>query len=137
MIRTDVLRKLGYLDERYFFTPEDAALSARVIESGYRCYVDPDVEVFHECHTTLKSHFLPVMVAMQRGQRLFFSRGSKWRDAGVGGLMAFRAALKLLGWCLRRGDAAREHRRMWRALLRTSFSRATPKELFVRYSGET
>ena len=135
MIRTDVLRELGYLDERYFFTPEDAALSARVNESGYRCYVDPDVEVFHECHTTLKAHLLPVMVAMQRGQRLFFSRDSAWRDFGVGGLMAFRDAMKLFCWCFRRGRAAREHRRMWGALLNTSFSRATPKELFVRYSG--
>lgn len=135
MIRTAVLKELGYLDERYFFTPEDAALSALANERGYRCCVNPDVEVYHECHTTLKAHFLPVMVAMQRGQRLFFSRGSKWRDSWVGGLMAFRAVLKLLYWCARRGQAAREHRHVWSVLLRTSFARETPKELFVRYSG--
>lgn len=134
MIRTDVLRELGYLDERYFFTPEDAALSALANERGYHCYVDADAEVFHECHTTLKAHLLPVMVAAQRGLRIFFGRRSRLRGAWASLLMAVRNLLKLLYWCFRRGESARLHRRLWRAMLRTVFSRESAKDLFIRYS---
>lgn len=134
MIRTDVLRELGYFDERYFFTPEDAALSARANERGYHCYVEADAEIFHECHTTLKAHLLPVMVAAQRGLRIFFARESRWRDFRVSLLMAVRDLLKLFYWCFRRGESARLHRRLWRAMLATVFSRAPAKDLFVRYA---
>lgn len=137
MIRTDVLRELGYFDERYFFTPEDAALSARANERGYRCYVDADAEIYHECHTTLKAHLLPVMVAAQRGLRIFFARESRWRDFRVSLLMAVRDFLKLVYWCFRRGESARLHRRLWRAMLATVFSHAPAKELFARYSASS
>ena len=48
--------------------------------------------------------------------------------------MAVRNLLKLLYWCFRRGESARLHRRLWRAMLRTVFSRESAKDLFIRYS---
>ena len=109
MIRTAVLRELGYLDERYFFTPEDTALSTLANERGYACYVNADVEIFHKGSTTLKAHYLPVMLAMQRGNQLFFAQRGRLQGAAITLMWAVRDALTFAYWCFRRGESARLH----------------------------
>ncbi len=47
MIRTDLFREAGWFDERYFFCPEDIALSTALNKAGYFCYVNADVEIYH------------------------------------------------------------------------------------------
>lgn len=47
MIRTEVFRELGWFDERFFFCPEDIALSTLANERGYECWVDADAEIVH------------------------------------------------------------------------------------------
>ena len=135
MIRTEVLRSLGYLDERYFFSPEDTALSTLANRRGHSCWVNADIEIFHDHSTTLKAHYLPVLLALQRGNRLYFADRGRMQGAAITLLWALRDILTFFYWSFRRGESARLHRQVWAAMLRTAFSRATPKELFVRYSG--
>ena len=134
MVRTEVFRGLGWLDERYFFTPEDTALASLADRRGHPCYVNADVAIVHDDHSTFNAHFLPVMAAIQRGYGIYFGQGGWIRGFAVGLMMALRASARLLWWSCRRGESAREHRVVWRALLGTAFSRATPKELFLRFS---
>jgi len=47
LIKTDVFEKMGWFDERYFFSPEDLALSTALNQSGYKCYVNADVCITH------------------------------------------------------------------------------------------
>ena len=47
MIRTDIFREMGFFDERYFFGPEDIALSTLLNRKGYECWVDTDVKIVH------------------------------------------------------------------------------------------
>lgn len=47
LIKTKVFRKMGFFDEKYFFCPEDIALSTKMNENGYYCYVDADVPLTH------------------------------------------------------------------------------------------
>lgn len=47
LIKTDIFRDFDFFDERYFFGPEDKALSRRLNRSGYRCYVNADVKLLH------------------------------------------------------------------------------------------
>ena len=47
MIRTDIFREIGFFDERYFFGPEDKALSTLLNKKGYECWVDTDVKIVH------------------------------------------------------------------------------------------
>ena len=47
LIRTSVFRELGWFDERYFFCPEDIALSTLANQRGYQCWVDADTEIVH------------------------------------------------------------------------------------------
>lgn len=47
LIKTEVFHKMGLFDERYFFCPEDIALSEKLNRNGYLCYVDGDVQLIH------------------------------------------------------------------------------------------
>lgn len=137
MARMDIFRELGFLDEQYFFTPEDIAYSSLVNERGWACYVNATVHLFHEGSASLKRSFVPCIVAMHRGCILYFGR----HHALIGRLVALsilvRSTLKWIYWLPRRGENAMIHREMWRAAVATVFSRRTPKELFADYSKRT
>lgn len=47
LIKTEIFRSLGWFDEKYFFCPEDIALSTLINEKGYRCFVNSDVKLTH------------------------------------------------------------------------------------------
>lgn len=47
MIRTEIFKSLGWFDERFFFCPEDIALSTLVNQKGYECWVDNDAKLIH------------------------------------------------------------------------------------------
>ena len=53
LIRAEVLRQVGLLDEAYFFSGEIADLCERVRGKGYECVIDTHARVFHERHTEL------------------------------------------------------------------------------------
>lgn len=46
-IRSDILAKMGYLDERYFFGPEDRALTTKMNHNGYECWIDNNIKLTH------------------------------------------------------------------------------------------
>ncbi len=47
LIKTDIFRMVGFLDERYFYGPEDRALSTLLNQKGYKCFVDSDIKLYH------------------------------------------------------------------------------------------
>ena len=47
LIKTDVFRNVGFFDEKYFFCPEDIALSTLLNKQGYKCYVDATTPITH------------------------------------------------------------------------------------------
>jgi N-acetylglucosaminyl-diphospho-decaprenol L-rhamnosyltransferase len=47
MVRTDTLRQVGLLDERYFMYGEDLDLALRIKRKGWKVYYNPAVEVRH------------------------------------------------------------------------------------------
>lgn len=137
MIRRRLWEEIGGLDEQYFFGPEDTALCATVLERGWKILVDEGARIYHLKSESLKRNFIPVLLAYQRGCVLFYGRKGAWAAVRMRLLTAARDAMKLGGWLLKgRGEAAAEHRRLWWLMLKTLWSRATPKELFVRYGPE-
>lgn len=72
MIETNLFKKLGFFDEKYFFTPEDIALSSKAISSGCYPYVYQDAQVYHKGSETAKNiHQITIPVAKQ-GIYLYF-----------------------------------------------------------------
>jgi GT2 family glycosyltransferase len=47
LIYTDIFKKVGFFDEKFFFCPEDIALSTLLNKNGLYCYVDSSVRVIH------------------------------------------------------------------------------------------
>ncbi len=84
LVRTELFRKIGWFDERYFFCPEDVAVSTTFNKLGYTCYVNADVTLIHYGGQTTKS--LPYLktvtsAAAQMGVLIFYSEGKWYRRA--------------------------------------------------------
>ena len=133
LIRTDVFRKLGWFDERYYFTPEDIALSTMARKKGWSVWCDSEAEVVHKWRTTASRIAPAVRPAAVRGSLIFFSDGSKLRylllALGVWPAeMGKRIKARLQG---RKADYI-----TYRNITRSIFTRRTPKEIFIRYFHE-
>ncbi len=80
LIRTDLFRRLGWFDERYFFTPEDIALSTLVNKSGLKCLVDTSATLTHFGGMSGKSASMmraATYPAAVKGEIAFFADGEK------------------------------------------------------------
>lgn len=53
LLRTEVLRRTGFFDERLVFYSEDADLCLRIWEAGYRVVYLPSARMWHKTATTL------------------------------------------------------------------------------------
>lgn len=47
LIKTKDFKKIGFFDERFFFCPEDIAVSTTINRNGGCCYVDSDTRIIH------------------------------------------------------------------------------------------
>lgn len=47
LIKTDIFRSIGFLDENYFYGPEDRVLSTLINKKGYKIFVDSDIKLVH------------------------------------------------------------------------------------------
>lgn len=133
LIKTSIFRELGWFDERYFFTPEDIALSTLARERGYTVWCDSEAAVVHKWRTTASRISPAVRPAAVRGSLIFFSRGSSLRylllALGVWPAeMVKRIKARLLG---RYSDYL-----TYRNITRSIFTWRSPKELFVRFFNE-
>ena len=138
LIRTEVFRSLGWFDERYFFTPEDIALSTLARSRGYGVYVDAAVAVVHKWRTTAGRLSPAVRPAAVRGSLIFFSGGSplKYFTLALGVWTAeFSKYIKAALRCrLRPSEQNRIKKLTFRNICRSIFTRRSPKEIFIRYS---
>lgn len=136
MIKTEVLRDLDYFDEKYFFCPEDIALSELANVRGYGCYVNAD-SVVHHCHAnTFKKTSLAVYPAMQKGLLIFYSEGNRFRYLCLSILMIV-SYLTMMGYWICVPGKKREVRSIniqrYRNAIHSLWSKKTPKEIFVGY----
>ncbi len=81
LIKTDLFRKVGFFDERYFFCPEDIALGYELRKLGYKHYVNSDVQIIHyegmSGGTSLSMTRAATAPASTKGQLLFYAHGCK------------------------------------------------------------
>lgn len=139
LIRTSVFRELGWFDERYFFTPEDIALSTVARKAGYKVYVDTEAGVVHKWRTTATASDMSVAIrpASIRGSLIFFSGGSALRYFLLGIAVWTAEAAKFLKaslvQVLRPGAGNRLARRTYAANCAAVFTGCSPKELFIRH----
>lgn len=142
LIRTAAFRELGWFDERYFFTPEDIALSALARRRGFKVFVDPRAEVVHKWRTTASRISPATRPAAVRGSLIFFSEQKSGRPSSLRYFLLalpvwvaetskrIKAALRV---ALRPSAENRTKLVTFRNICRSIFTTKTPKEIFTKY----
>lgn len=137
LIKRDVFEKLGWFDERYFFTPEDLALGTLACEKGYSLWVDAAVCITHKWKTTASRISTAVRPAAIKGSLIFFGRSSRVAKFALSLCVWLAEYTKYLKACLRcRLHPSPENelkRQVFRNNSREVFSRLTPKQIFIKY----
>lgn len=140
MIRRSVFEQLGWFDERYFFTPEDIALSTLARARYYKVYVDAAVNITHFHHQTAQAILSATKPAGMRGFMIFYSEGCAVRYFFLSSLVWVAEAMKYLLASLRCLFAPTEKRKIQRQTyahcLCSLFTCQSPKEIFIKYYGK-
>ena len=132
LIKTEVFRKVGWFDERFFFTPEDIALGHVLNDAGYTVWADPSVEITHLAGGSVSRMEPAIKPARVRGSLIFYGE-PLWLRCFIWCFEALRAFKYLF---LPRTERNCLMSRTARNVMKTAFSKASPKELFIRFSHE-
>lgn len=126
LIRTDIFRMAGWFNPRYFFTPEDIALGHVLNGLGYSVWADPSVPITHLAGGSVSAMEQAIKPARVRGSLLFYGEP---------------VLLKLFIWCyealrylkhtILKGNPIMRQTAL--NVMRTVFSRLSPKEIFIRF----
>ena len=125
LIKTAVFRKMGWFDERYFFTPEDIALGHALNNAGYSVWVHPEVCITHLAGGSVSAMEQAIKPARVRGSLIFYGE-PLW--------------LKCFIWCVELARYVKNsllcrnvNKITARNVMKTVFSKQTPKEIFIRF----
>lgn len=135
LIRTDVFKSAGWFDERYFFCPEDVALSTWLNQKGYTCLVDADLPLFHLEGGTWSSIQSAIMPASRTGALVFYAQNSRLKKLVFSVLIFLLSFAKWIYWSIlaARTDRSDIMSRAHRNTCATICSRLTAKDIFIRY----
>lgn len=130
LIKTEVFKQMGWFDERYFFTPEDIALSDKLGRTGFGIWCDADVEIVHKWRTTATPLAPALRPASIRGSLIFFSGGNPLKYSLLGLGVWAAEWVKMIFACIR---GKKQEQLTYRNNTHSIFTRKSPKELFERY----
>lgn len=99
LIRRELLKKVGFFDERFFLYCEDVDYCRRTKEAGYRIYYVPEAQLVHETsysERTVKTLFFHHQ-SMYRFYKKYDGGGFFWDTVVLGGIiLRFSAGLFFL-----------------------------------------
>lgn len=137
MIKRNVFEEMGWFDERYFFCPEDIALSTLINKRGYRCYVDTNAQIYHLCGGTRSNMIMATMPASIKGTELYFLDEGKWLGLAYRIISVFKNAFLSFIWGVlfffRRNTVFRIKMKANFHAVKALIGNKTPKQLFVYY----
>lgn len=130
LIKTEVFKSVGWFDERFFFTPEDIALGHQLNEAGYTVWADAEVRITHLAGGSVSALEAAIKPARVRGSLLFYGE-----PFGLKLFIGCYEALRLAKYAfLSRTPRHVLMQKTARNVLRTVFSKESPKEIFIRFS---
>ena len=129
LIKTEVFKKLGWFDERYFFTPEDIALGHALNDAGYTVWVNPEVSITHLAGGSVSAMEQAIKPARVRGSMIFYGE-PLWLKCFVWCFEALRAMSYLVRPRTPRNAVMRQTARN---VMASVFSNLSPKELFIKF----
>lgn len=137
MIKTAVFQNLGWFDERYFFCPEDIALSTHINILGMKCYVNTSMQIIHLGGGTRSKIISATKPAAVKGGKIFYCGNSFFRRVVFLGLVYFFHSLYGCFWLFKfKIKRCERCKIMYKAHFNTICtvgSQMTPKEIFIKY----
>lgn len=137
LIKTDVFRSLGWFDEKYFFCPEDIALSTLANERGFKCYINADIELIHYGGGTWSKIQSATMPASVKGCIIFYSRDKLINTVFNICQVIFFRSLYVLYWLIKKNIYNDEKSNTLleanKNTIAAVFSSKTPKEIFIQF----
>lgn len=136
LIRTDIFRNMGWLDDRYYFCPEDIALSTKLNKNGYLCYVDTNVSITHIQGGTWSNILTATMPVVEKGNKIFYCEDNKWFTpffvVSVWARHGFSSLIHYMKYFV-----SNDHKSLIRSIAHLNTARyittsETPKECFIR-----
>lgn len=141
LIKTDIFKKMGWFDEQYFFCPEDIALSTKLNDNGYECWVNSDVSIIHYegmSGCSLSYVKCATAPASQVGNLMFFSKKNRLGYFALATTMSAITCCAMLYHYLKSIGKSRPNYNHilaiseWNSII-ASFSCKTPKDIFSFY----
>lgn len=140
MARMDIFRNIGFFDEKYFFCPEDIAVSTLLNRLGYDCYVDSTIKIVHYeggsgIHNVSKTK-MATCPAGDKGTVIFLSNGSKTKKIFLSLFSSLLSFLRAIKYYVKSTQYMDNCYILAKANLNSSqamLSNKTPKEIFVKY----
>ena len=129
LIKTEAFKKVGWFDERYFFTPEDIALGHQLNAMGYTAWADADTPITHLAGGSVSAMEAAIKPARVRGSMLFYGEPFFLKTF----IWCFELARVVKYVVLPRTPRRDIMRRTARNVMRTVFSHRSPKEIFSQY----
>lgn len=140
MIKTDIFREIGFFDEKYFFCPEDIAVSTLVNKLGYKCFVNSDLEITHFEGGSGVQHVSKMKMATnpagEKGTMIFLADNSMIKIVLLSLVSASFSLLRALKYKLKSKRDMDDNDILYKANINTFFavlSRKTPKEIFSMF----
>lgn len=138
LIKTDIFRTIGFFDERYFFCPEDIAVSTKLNKMGYECYVDSNIHIYHKGGGSGLSKLIgATKPAGDKGTLIFFEENTKVPNSLIALSILCIKFLFYAFWLIKFFFCKKEKFKcMSRANLNVCcsiFSNLTPKQIFEKY----
>ncbi len=81
LMRTEVLNKVGYLDEAFFMYGEDIDLSYRIIQGGYKNYYFSDTRIIHYKGESTKKSSVNYVFVFYRAMVIFAEKHFSQKNA--------------------------------------------------------
>lgn len=136
LIRTNIFAHVGWFDERFFFCPEDIALSTNINKEGYKCYVDSNISIYHTGGGTWSKTIIATKPASAKGDYIFY--GTNWIKKVIFLIIStIRYGGCMLYWFVKMVGGVNNHKKvMMEANMNAVYAlycKLTPKELFVKF----
>jgi len=137
--RTALFKELGFFDERYFFGPEDKALSTLMNRKGYSCYVDADIKIVHLGGATggpATKTVCATRPAERKGAVIFYSDNNKIKQFVLECCVFANSFLWTIGWGIKYLTGNKNSKFSFLAninVCKTIFSRMTTTQIFKQF----
>jgi GT2 family glycosyltransferase len=135
LIKTEIFKKIGWFDERYFFCPEDIALSTLLNQKGYECFVNSDIFLVHYGGSTRSDIQTATSPSEVKGWLILY--GNKWHKRVIIKLMVvFFRCMYMFCWLvlyLCGNSLAINQYRMNKNIIVSLFNKLSAKETFIKY----